>query len=109
MMNGRHPDFTTSRLYINATDTTDGCVWTLQTRDKQQIATIQFSGQQLSYEANDPSDQDGYIREALTVILAYLARTLLLPFVIGQDGEAELWLRNGFHADGPVFQRDLTH
>ncbi|OIN67211.1 hypothetical protein BLD48_06180 [Exiguobacterium sp. KRL4] len=108
-MTGRHPDFTTSRLYIEAADTTDGCVWTLQTRDKQQIATIQFSGRQLSYDAIDPTDRAGYIQEALTVILAYLARTLLLPFVTGQDGEAEVWLRNGFYADGLVFRRDLTH
>ena len=108
-MNGRHPDFTTSRLHIETADTTDGCVWTLQTRERQQIATIQFSGQQLSYDAIDPFDRDGYIREALTVILAYLARTLLLPFVIGQDGEAAVWIRNGFHVDGPVFRRDLTH
>lgn len=108
-MNGRHPDFTTSRLHIEATDTTDGCVWTLQTRDRQQIATIQFSGQQLSYEAIDPTDRAGYIEEALTVIVAYLARTLLLPFVTGRDGEAEVWLQNEFYADGPVFRRDLTH
>ena len=108
-MNGRHPDFTTSRLHIEAADTTDGCVWTLQTRERQQIATIQFSGQQLSYDAIDPTDRAGYIEEALTVIVAYLARTLLLPFVIGQDGEAAVWLGNGFHADGPVFRRDLMH
>jgi len=108
-MNGRHPDFTTSRLSVEATDTTNGCVWTLQTRDRQQIATIQFSGQQLSYDAIDPTDRAGYIEEALTVIVAYLARTLLLPFVTGRDGEAVVWLRNGFHADGPVFWRDLTH
>lgn len=108
-MNGRHPDFTTSRLHIEAADTTDGCVWTLQTRERQQIATIQFSGQQLSYDAIDPTDRAGYIEEALTVIVAYLARTLLLPFVIGQDGEATVWIRNGFHADGPVFRRDLMH
>jgi len=108
-MNGRHPDFTTSRLHIEAADTTDGCVWTLQTRDRQQIATIQFSGQQLSYDAIDPTDRAGCIEEALTVILAYLARTLLLPFVIGRDGEAAVWLRNGFRTDGPVFRRDLTH
>ena len=108
-MNGRHPDFTTSRLFITATDMTDGCVWTLQTRDKQQIATIQFSGRQLSYDAIDPTDRAGYIEEALTVIVAYLARTLLLPFVIGQDGEAAVWIRNGFHTDGPAFRRNLTH
>jgi len=108
-MNGRHPDFTTSRLHIEAADTTDGCVWTLQTRDRQQIATIQFSGQQLSYDAIDPTDRASYIEEALTVIVAYLARTLLLPFVIGRDGEAAVWLRNGFRTDGPVFRRDLTH
>ena len=108
-MNGRHPDFTTSRLHIEATDTTNGCVWTLQTRERKQIATIQFSGQQLSYDAIDPTDRAGYIEEALTVILAYLARTLLLPFVTGRDGEAVVWLRNGFHADGPVFRRDLMH
>jgi len=108
-MNGRHPDFTTSRLHIEAADTTDGCVWKLQTRERQQIATIQFSGQQLSYDAIDPTDRAGYIEEALTVIVAYLARTLLLPFVTGRDGEAAVWLRNGFHADGPVFRRDLMH
>ncbi|AFS69438.1 hypothetical protein [Exiguobacterium antarcticum] len=108
-MNGRHPDFTTSRLLITATDTTDGCIWTLQTRERQQIATIQFSGQQLSYAAIDPTDRAGYIEEALTVIVAYLARTLLLPFVVGRDGEAVVWLRNGFHADESVFRRDLMH
>ena len=108
-MNGRHPDFTTSRLHIEATDTTNGCVWTLQTRERKQIATIQFSGQQLSYDAIDLTDRAGYIEEALTVILSYLARTLLLPFVTGRDGEAAVWIRNGFHADGPVFRRDLMH
>lgn len=109
-MNGRHPDFTTSRLVITATDTPDGCIWILETRDtQQQIATIQFSGQQLSYDAIDPTDRAGYIEEALTVIVAYLARTLLLPYVTGEGGEAVVWLNNGFDADGVVFRRDLTH
>lgn len=109
-MNGRHPDFTTSRLSVEATDAADGCIWTLQKRDtQQQIATIELTGQHLSYDARDPSDRDGYIQEALTVILAYLARTLLLPFVTGEGGEAGVWLENGFYADGPVFRRDLTY
>ena len=108
-MNGRHPDFTTSRLDIETVDTTDGCIWTLQTRERQQIATIELTGQHLSYDAMDPSDRDGYIEEALTAIVAYLARTLLLPFVTGEGGEAGVWLENGFYAEGPVFRRDLTH
>ena len=33
-MNGRHPDFTTSRLSIEATDTADGCIWALQKRER---------------------------------------------------------------------------
>ncbi|MDX1260689.1 hypothetical protein [Exiguobacterium sp. K1] len=109
-MNGRHPDFTTSRLSVEATDTADGCIWTLQKRDtQQQLATIELTDQHLSYDAIDPSDRDAYIGEALTVILAYLARTLLLPFVTGEGGEAEIWLENEFYKDGPVFRRDLTH
>jgi len=108
-MNGRHPDFTTSRLLITATDTADGCIWVLKKRENEQVALIQLTGQQLSYDAIDPTDRAGYIEEALTVILSYLARTLLLPFVTGRDGEAEVWLQNEFYADGPVFRRDLTH
>ncbi|MET4655691.1 ribosomal-protein-alanine N-acetyltransferase [Exiguobacterium sp. PvP048] len=108
-MKGRHPDFTTSRLSITATDTANGCIWVLKKRENEQVALIQLTGQQLSYDAIDPSDRDGYIQEALTVILSYLARTLLLPFVTGEGGEAEIWLENGFYKDGPVFRRDLTH
>ncbi|ACB59780.1 MULTISPECIES: hypothetical protein [Exiguobacterium] len=108
-MKGRHPDFTTSRLSITATDTANGCIWVLKKRENEQVALIQLTGQQLSSDAIDPSDRDGYIQEALTVILSYLARTLLLPFVTGEGGEAEIWLENGFYKDGPVFRRDLTH
>ena len=108
-MKGRHPDFTTSRLSITATDTANGCIWVLKKRENEQVALIQLTGQQLSYDTIDPSDRDGYIQEALTVILSYLARTLLLPFVTGEGGEAEIWLENGFYKDGPVFRRDLAH
>ncbi|HCN58346.1 MAG TPA: hypothetical protein DIS82_09315 [Exiguobacterium sp.] len=108
-MKGRHPDFTTSRLSITATDTANGCIWVLKKRENEQVALIQLTGQHLSYDAIDPSDRDAYIGEALTVILSYLARTLLLPFVTGEGGEAEIWLENEFYKDGPVFRRDLTH
>ncbi len=109
-MNGRHPDFTTSRLQIEAVDTTDGCVWTLDLRDKhQQVATMQLAGQQLSYDAIDPSDAAGYIEEALTVITAYLARTLLLPSVTGSGGEAVVWEKSGFERTDDGFSLALTH
>lgn len=109
-MNGRHPDFTTSRLFVRATDTRDGCDWVLQERrSKRTVATIYYRERELTYQADDVSDRDGYLHEALTVITAYLARTLLLPSVTGRGGEAAVWEKSGFKRTDDGFLLALTH
>ncbi|WP_214849179.1 hypothetical protein [Exiguobacterium sp. s193] len=109
-MNGRHPDFTTSRLFIQATDMQDGCDWVLQERrSRRTVATIHFRERELTYRADDVFDMDGYLNEALTVITAYLARTLLLPSVTGRGGEAVVWEKSGFKRTDDGFSLALTH
>ena len=113
-MQGRHPDFTTSRLLIEATDTATGCKWTLHAlREKTIVGTIIFTWEDsigsLRYTSNDENDQNGYITEALTSILSYLARTLLLTRVYGEAGSATVWRRNGFQFHDDRYEHELDH
>lgn len=44
-MQGRHPDFTTSRLFVEATDDESGCKWTLHAlREKQSSERLPSHG-----------------------------------------------------------------
>lgn len=113
-MQGRHPDFTTSRLFVEATDEESGCKWTLHAlRERTIVGTITFtwngSTGNLRYTTTDEDDQRGYIREALTSILSYLARTLLLTCVYGEAGSETVWRRNGFQLQANRYARELYH
>ncbi|MER2033758.1 MULTISPECIES: GNAT family N-acetyltransferase [Exiguobacterium] len=113
-MKGRHPDFTTSRLFVEVTDDESGCKWTLHAlRQNTIVGTITFiwngSTGNLRYTTTDEDDQHGYITEALTSILAYLARTLLLTRVYGEAGSAAVWRRNGFQLQANRYERKLYH
>ena len=113
-MQGRHPDFTTSRLFVEATDDESRCKWTLHAlREKTIVGTITFtwnaSTGNLRYTTTDEDDQHGYITEALTSILSYLARTLLLTYVYGEAGNAAVWRRNGFQLQANRYERKLYH
>ncbi|WP_290717072.1 MULTISPECIES: GNAT family N-acetyltransferase [Exiguobacterium] len=113
-MQGRHPDFTTSRLFVEATDEESGCKWTLHAlREKTIVGTITFtwngSTGNLRCTTTDEDDQHGYITEALTSILSYLARTLLLTHVYGEAGSNTVWRRNGFQWQADRYERELHH
>ena len=113
-MQGRHPDFTTSRLFVEATDEESGCKWTLHAlREKAIVGTISFTWTAptgtLRYTTTDEDDQHGYITEALTSILSYLSRTLLLPRVYSEAGSERVWLRNGFQLHADRYERELHH
>ncbi|WP_214858722.1 GNAT family N-acetyltransferase [Exiguobacterium sp. s191] len=113
-MKGRHPDFTTSRLFVEATDEESGCKWTLHAlREKTIVGTITFTWNgsigNLRYTMTDEGDQQGYITEALTSILSYLARTLLLTRIYGEAGSAAVWRRNGFQLQANRYARELHH
>ena len=113
-MQGRHPNFTTSRLLVEATDEEPGCKWTLHAlREKTIVGAITFTWEppigSLRYSTTDENDQHGYITEALTSILSYLARTLLLTRVYGEAGSEAVWRRNGFQMHADRYERELHH
>ncbi|HAL01318.1 MULTISPECIES: GNAT family N-acetyltransferase [unclassified Exiguobacterium] len=113
-MQGRHPDFKTSRLFVEATDEESGCKWTLHAiREKTIVGTIIFTWNAsigiLRYTTTDEDDQHGYITEALTSILSYLARTLLLTRVYSEAGSETVWRRNGFQLQANRYARELHH